>query len=109
MTFILQPWQLFFVVLSAWVNRNQQQKIDFYVSQTKTLLECHGKKRILLSDDQRRVLAVKGRALGRKARSELTTIFTPDTILRWHRELVAQKWDYTDRWKKKPGRPAQDS
>ena len=48
MTFILQPWQLFFVVLSAWVNRNQQQKIDFYVSQTKTLLECHGKKRILL-------------------------------------------------------------
>ena len=44
--------------------------------------------------------------MGRKVLSELTTIVTPDTILRWHRELVAQKWDYTDRRKKKPGRPA---
>ncbi len=47
---------------------------------------------------------VKGKVLGRKALSELTTIVTPDTILRWHRQLVAQKWDYSDR-KKKPGRP----
>lgn len=33
-TFILQPWQLLFLVLSAWVNRQQQQVIDFYISQT---------------------------------------------------------------------------
>ena len=105
MTFILQPWQLFFLVLSGWVNRHQQQMIDFYVSQTEALLESQGKKRILLNDDQRRVLAVKGKALGRKALTELTTIVTPDTILRWHRELLAQKWDYSDRRKKKPGRP----
>ena len=65
MTFILQPWQLFFLVLSGWVNRHQQQMIDFYVSQTEALLESQGKKRILLNDDQRRVLAVKGKALGR--------------------------------------------
>ena len=105
MSFILQPWQLLFLVLSAWVNRQQQQVIDFYISQTQALLESQGKKRILLSDDQRRVLAVKGKALGRKALTELTTIVTPDTILRWHRELVAQKWDHSDRQKKKPGRP----
>ena len=36
---------------------------------------------------------------------ERTTIVTPDTILRWHRTLVAQKWDYSDRKTKKPGRP----
>ena len=106
MSFILQTWQLFFLVLSAWVNRYQQQTIDFYISQTKALLKCQGKKRILLNDDQRRMLAVKGKALGRKALSELTTIVTPDTILRWHRELVAQKWDYTDRRTMKLGRPA---
>ena len=35
---------------------------------------------------------------------ELTTIVTPDTILRWHRTLVAQKWDYSER-RKSPGRP----
>ena len=105
MTFILQPWQLFFLILAGWINRYQQQVIDFYVSQTQALLESQGKKRILLSDDQRRLLAVKGKAWGRKALTELTTIVTPDTILRWHRHLVAQKWDYSDRWKKKPGRP----
>jgi len=105
MSFILQPWQLFFLILSGWVNRHQEQMLDFYVSQTKALLESHGKKRILLNDAQRRLLAVKGKTLGRKALTELTTIVTPDTILRWHRELVAQKWDYSERRKNKPGRP----
>ena len=59
----------------------------------------------MLTDDQRRLLAVKGKVLGRKALSELTTIVTPDTILRWHRQLVARKWDYSERRRKKPGRP----
>jgi len=35
---------------------------------------------------------------------ELTTIVTPDTILRWHRELVARKWDHSDK-RKSTGRP----
>ena len=61
------------------------------------LLRMMGKKRVILTDDQRRLLAVKGKALGRKALMELTTIVTPDTILRWHRTLVAQKWDYSER------------
>lgn len=68
------------------------------------MLKKLGKKRVLLTDDQRRLLAVQGKALGRKALMELTTIVTPDTILRWHRQLVAKKWDYSDRCKKKPGR-----
>jgi hypothetical protein len=63
-----------------------------------------GKKRILLTDDQRRLLAVKGKSLGRKTLRELTTIVTPDTILRWHRELIARKWDYTAQ-RKTVGRP----
>jgi putative transposase len=36
---------------------------------------------------------------------QVATIVTPDTILRWHRMLVAKKWDYSNRRKKKPGRP----
>ncbi|MGK0189554.1 MAG: putative transposase, partial [Verrucomicrobiales bacterium] len=57
-------------------------------------------------DEQRRVLAVKGKALGRKALFDLTTIVTPDTILRWHRRLIAAKWDYSNRRRTQPGRPA---
>lgn len=32
-------------------------------------------------------------------------MFTPDTILPWHRQLVAQKWDYSGRRQQQPGRP----
>ena len=101
MAFILQPWQLFVTILAALINHYQQQVNDFQQSQIETLLECQGKKRIFFTDDQRRVLAIKAKALGRKALMELTTIVTPDTLLRWHRELVAKKWDYSDRRKKK--------
>lgn len=42
--------------------------------------------------------------LGRKLLDEFGTLFSPDTILRWHRKLIAAKWDYSHR-KKKRGRP----
>ena len=104
MSFILQPWQLFFMILASWVNREQQKVIEFYQAQLAAMTKALGKKRLLLSDDERRLLAVKGKSLGRKALMELTTIVTPDTILRWHRKLVAQKWDHSDKWNR-VGRP----
>jgi len=105
MNVILQPWQLLVVILAGWVNRHQQEVIEFQRAEIQVLLEQLGKKQILLGDDQRRRLAVKGKALGRKALLDLTTIVTPDTILRWHRRLIARKWDYSNRRRKRPGRP----
>ena len=105
MSFILHPWQLLLVILAGWVNRQQQQMIEYLRTENQVLKEKCGKKRILLNDDQRRRLAVKGKALGRKMLEQVGTLFTPDTILRWHRELVARKWDYSKRREKKPGRP----
>ena len=105
MSFVLHPWQLLLVVLAGWVNQQQQQIIEFQRTEIDVLKEKLGKKRIILNDDQRRRLAVKGKVLGRKVLQEIGCLFTPDTILRWHRELVAQKWDYSDRREKKPGRP----
>jgi putative transposase len=105
MNFILRPWQLYSLVLAGWVNRQQQLVIDYLRAENQVLKEKLGKKRILLNDDQRRRLGVKGKMLGRKMLEEVATLFTPDTILRWHRQLMAQKWDYSDHRKKKPGRP----
>lgn len=58
----------------------------------------------MLNDEQRRRLAVKGKVLGRKMLHQVGTLFTPDTILRWHHLLVAKKWDYSHR-RKSAGRP----
>jgi putative transposase len=88
------------------LNRRQQDIIEFQNAQIRTLMDKMGRRRILLSDDQRRVLAAKGTAIGRKALMALTTIVTPDAILRWHRRLIKAKWDYCKRRRKSPGRPA---
>src|SRR5229473_7650473 len=106
MNFILQPWQLLHLILAGWVNHQQQLAIDYLRTENQILREKLGKRRILLDDDQRRRLAVKGKVLGRKLLDQIGTLFSPDTILRWHRLLVARKWDYSDRRRKKPGRPA---
>src|SRR6516162_11704488 len=105
MSFVLQPWQLLLLILAGWINRQQQQVIDYLRTENQVLKEKLGKRRILLDDDQRRRLAVKGKVLGRKLLGDVGTLFTPDTILRWHHQLVAQKWDYSHRRKKQPGRP----
>jgi len=47
--------------------------------------------RIRLSDGERKTLADIGQKLGRHALEEVATIVKPDTILGWHRKLVAQK------------------
>ena len=59
MEFILQPWQLYFVILSGWINCQQQEVIEYLRTENQVLKEKLGRKRILLNDDQRRRLAVK--------------------------------------------------
>ena len=83
------------MILAGWINRQQQQVIEYIRTENQVLKEKLGPNRILLNDDQRRRLAVKGKILGRQRLEEVGTLFTPDTILRWHRMLIAQKWDYS--------------
>ena len=80
MSFVLQPWQLLLLILAGWVNRQQQEVIDYLRTENQVLKEKLGKRRILLSDDQRRRLAVKGKVLGRKLLGEIGTLVTPVTL-----------------------------
>jgi hypothetical protein len=57
-----------------------------------------------LTNAQRRRLAIKGKAIGRRRLGEVASIVTPDTILRWYRELVARKYDGSSN--RRPGRPS---
>lgn len=104
MSFILHPWRLLPVIPAGWINRQQQDVIEYLRTENQVLEEKPGTKRILLDDNQRRRLAVKGKTPGRKPLGKIGTLFTPDTILRRHRMPVARKWDYSQP-RKSVGRP----
>jgi len=86
------PNALHFLLLlfSGWINSQQQDVIDYLKAENRVLREQLGGRRLRLTDDQRRRLAMKGKLLGRKGLSDVAGIVTPDTILRWYRKLVAR-------------------
>ena len=93
MNVVLQPCHLIVLILASWINRQQQEVINYLRTENAVLKEKLGKNRLLPNDNQRRRSAVKGKILGRRLLEEFGTLFTPDTILRWHRTLVAKTWD----------------
>jgi hypothetical protein len=102
MTTDVYPLQVLLVTLAGWINRHQQQVIEYLVEENRVLKGQMKGRRLRLTDDQRRRLAAKGRRLGRRLLRQVATLVTPDTILRWHRQLIARKWAFTP---KQPGRP----
>jgi hypothetical protein len=93
------PQALQFLVLTfaGWLNRRQEDLIDYLREENRVLREQFGGRPLRLTDRQRRRLAVRGNALGRKALTQVAGIVTPDTILRWYRRLVATKYDGSTR------------
>ena len=104
MSRVVHPWELLIVAVAGWINRDQQAVIDYLVEENRVLKGQLRGRRVRLTDDERRRLAVKGKALGRKLLEEVAGIVTPDTILAWHRKLIARKWDTSSR-RRGPGRP----
>lgn len=80
------------LLLVGWVSRQQQDVIAYLREELAVLRELHG-NRLVLTDAHRRRLARAGKRLGRSGLAEVATLFTPDTILRWYRDLVARKYD----------------
>ena len=76
-----------------------------YLRQENKILKSKIKKRIVFTDDERRTLIESALAMGRNLMEKVITIVKPKTILVWQRKLEKQKWDYSDRRKKNPGRP----
>ena len=95
-------FHLLIIALAGRHYRQQQAVIDYLQEENRVLKEQLEGQRLRFTDEQRIRLAVKARALGRRALDELETLVTPDTLPACHRKLIAQKWAYA---KKRPGRP----
>jgi putative transposase len=96
------PLHLIVAALFGWLEREQRDVIEFLREENRLLKTQLQGRRLRLNDDERRRLAVIGQRLGRRILADVATIVTPDTILRWHRELIARKLTHVT---SRPGRP----
>ena len=90
---VLDPIQFVMIALAGWMNQRQLQTIEYLREENRVLREQLGSRRLRFNDDQRRRLAARAKGLGRKLLCEVATLVTPDTLLAWHRKLIAQKYD----------------
>src|SRR5262249_23000168 len=91
----LTSLQVLLVTPAGWINRHQQHVIEYLVEKNRVLKGQLTGRRRRLTDDERRRLAAKERRLGRRILRQVATIVTPDTILGWHRHLIAREWTFT--------------
>jgi putative transposase len=88
--------------LVGWLDRRERDAVAYLIEENR-ILRAHLRGRVRLTDEERSRLAVHGHRSGRRRLGQVATIVTPDTILRWHRQLIARKWTYAKRRGGRPG------
>ena len=96
-------WKTLLAYITGTVDQELLLRNEYLVTENR-ILRSQIKGRLQLSDGERKALAAIGQRLGKKALAEVATIVKPDTMLGWHRQLVAQKCDGSQQ-RKAPGRP----
>jgi putative transposase len=91
-------------MIAGWVQRHQQQVIAYLQEENHVLKAQRGGRRLRLTDTQRRRLAALAHPLGRQRLKEVASLATPDTLMRWYKRLIAQKFDGSTP-RRQPGRP----
>src|SRR5215831_353482 len=99
-------WKVLLAYITGSVDQELLLRNEYLVTENR-LLRTQIKGRIRLSDGERETLAEIGKKLSKQALKEVASLVTPDTILTWHRKLVAQKFDGSQQ-RKAPGRPTID-
>src|SRR5205809_5473115 len=96
-------WKTLLAYITGTVDQELLLRNEYLVTEIR-LLRTQLKGRVRLSDGERKTLAEIGQKLGKKALEEVAKIVKPDTLLAWHRTLVAQKFDGSPRstWRSKP-------
>src|SRR5688572_9067677 len=82
-------------VLTGWLDRREREAVAYLIEENRLLRRQLGTRRPRLTDHDRRRLAARAHRVGRAVLRAIATIATPDTLLRWHRQLIARKWTHT--------------
>ena len=104
------PWKKMLALVTGQIEAALQRKMAYVLEENRVyraLLDRHS-PHWRLQDVERKALAEKGKPLGQLL-GEVITIVQPDTLLKWHRQLVAKKWNFSDRREKSVGRPPVDA
>jgi transposase InsO family protein len=96
-------WKQLLAYITGSIEEALLRRIEYLVAENR-ILRDQIKGRIQLSDTERRTIAEIGKKLSKQALAEVPSIVKPDTILAWHRKLVAQKFDGSKQ-RQSPGRP----
>jgi transposase-like protein len=96
--------KLMVLALAEWINQQQEDVIDYLREEVRILKELNGKKRLRFTDEQRRRLARKAKRICFGRLKEIVGLVTPQTLLAWHRKLIAKKYDSSGK-RRKVGRP----
>lgn len=97
------PWKRMLAYITGSVNEDLLRRIEYLLGENR-VLRNQIDSRILLTDNERCTLATKAVALG-KLMADTITIVKPETILKWHRRLVAKKFDGSRFRKRRADRP----
>ena len=100
-------WKTLLAYITGTVDQELLLRNEYLVTENR-LLRNHITGRVRLNDGERKTLAEIGKKLGKQALAEVASIVTPETILAWHRTLVAQKFDGSQQ-RKAQGRPKIDA
>ncbi len=73
MAAVLHPWQILVAALAGWLSRQQDAVIEYLREENRVLKQQLGRRRLRLTDDQRRRLAVRGKAIGRRDLTEVAS------------------------------------
>src|SRR5436309_4906526 len=90
---VLDPFSFLVVSIAGWMNQRQHRVIDYLVEENRVLREQIGNRRMRFTDSQPCRLALRAKKLSRKVLAQVATIVTPQTLLAWHRKLIAKKHD----------------
>src|SRR5512135_2847217 len=85
-------WKRILAYITGSVDQELLLRNEYLVTENR-LLRNQIKGRILLTDAERISLAQIAKQLSRKALEEVAQIVRPETILGWHRKLIAKKFD----------------